>query len=140
MGGDLVETAFLIQGLLAVHQYYVNGNEKEKALAQRIDQIGGMSTGTGIGKAGKTFFTALESDVWLGNEFPCTRLQRMYDYVYSCPPLLLHTEYLRLSIMTVGHRTEPSFLRIKWKESSCTSAIRAPKPDRFSGSIFFPRT
>ena len=36
---DLVETAFLIQGLLAVHQYYVNGNEKEKALAQRIDQI-----------------------------------------------------------------------------------------------------
>ena len=38
-GGDLVETAFLIQGLLAVHQYYVNGNEKEKALAQRIDQI-----------------------------------------------------------------------------------------------------
>ena len=47
--------------------------------------------------------------------------------------LLLPTEYLRLSIMTVGHRTGPSFLRIKWKESSCTSAIRALKPDRFSG-------
>ena len=27
------------QGLLAVHQYYINGNEKEKALAARIDQI-----------------------------------------------------------------------------------------------------
>ena len=38
-GGDLVETAFLMQGLLAVHQYYINGNEKEKALAARIDQI-----------------------------------------------------------------------------------------------------
>lgn len=59
-GGDLVETAFLIQGLLAVHQYYVNGNEKEKALANGIDQIWpGMSTGTGIGKAGKTFFTGI---------------------------------------------------------------------------------
>lgn len=38
-GGDLVETAFMIQGLLAVHQYYVNGNEQEKALAARIDKL-----------------------------------------------------------------------------------------------------
>lgn len=38
-GGDLVETAFLIQGLLAVHQYYVNGSDAEKALASRIDTI-----------------------------------------------------------------------------------------------------
>ncbi len=38
-GGDLVETAFLIQGLLCVHQYYVNGNEKEKAIATRIDKL-----------------------------------------------------------------------------------------------------
>lgn len=38
-GGDLVETAFLIQGLLAVHQYYVNGSEAEKALAARIDKL-----------------------------------------------------------------------------------------------------
>ncbi|MBP1593102.1 MAG: hypothetical protein H6Q12_120 [Bacteroidetes bacterium] len=38
-GGDLVETAFLMQGLLAVHQYYANGNEKEKSLALRIDKI-----------------------------------------------------------------------------------------------------
>ena len=32
----------------------------------------------------KRSLLALESNVWLGNEFPCTRLQRMYDYVYSC--------------------------------------------------------
>lgn len=38
-GGDLVETSFLLQGLLAVHQYYVNGTETEKALAARIDKI-----------------------------------------------------------------------------------------------------
>ncbi len=38
-GGDLVETAFLMQGLLAVHQYYVNGTEKEKKLASRIDKL-----------------------------------------------------------------------------------------------------
>ena len=38
-GGDLVETAFLMQALLAVHQYYINGNEQEKALAARIDKL-----------------------------------------------------------------------------------------------------
>jgi hypothetical protein len=38
-GGDLVETAFLFQGLLAVHQYYINGSDKEKALAKRIDRL-----------------------------------------------------------------------------------------------------
>lgn len=38
-GGDLVETSFLMQGLLAAHQYYVNGNDAEKALAARMDKI-----------------------------------------------------------------------------------------------------
>lgn len=38
-GGDLVETAFLIQGLLCAHQYYVSGSPAEKALAKRIDNI-----------------------------------------------------------------------------------------------------
>ncbi|WP_353329616.1 glucoamylase family protein [Bacteroides sedimenti] len=38
-GGDLVETSFLMQGLLAVHQYYVKGSKKEKALASRIDKL-----------------------------------------------------------------------------------------------------
>lgn len=38
-GGDLVETAFMIQGLLAVHQYYADGSEAEKALAARIDKL-----------------------------------------------------------------------------------------------------
>lgn len=38
-GGDLVETAFLIQGLLTVRQYFEQGNEQEKALAARITDI-----------------------------------------------------------------------------------------------------
>ena len=39
-GGDLVETAFLMQALLCVHQYYVQqGDEQEKALAARIDKL-----------------------------------------------------------------------------------------------------
>ena len=38
-GGDLVETSFLMQGLLCVRQYFANGNEREKALAQRIDKL-----------------------------------------------------------------------------------------------------
>lgn len=38
-GGDLVETAFLIQGLLAAQQYYVNGTKAEQKLAKRMDKI-----------------------------------------------------------------------------------------------------
>ncbi len=38
-GGDLVETSFMIQGLLCVRQYFKEGNEKEKSLAARIDKL-----------------------------------------------------------------------------------------------------
>lgn len=38
-GGDLVETAFLTQGLLCVREYFRNGNEKEKLLAEKIDKL-----------------------------------------------------------------------------------------------------
>lgn len=38
-GGDLVETAFMMQGLLCVRQYFANGNEQEKALAARINKM-----------------------------------------------------------------------------------------------------
>lgn len=38
-GGDLVETAFLVQGLLAAHQYFAPGNERERRLAERIDTL-----------------------------------------------------------------------------------------------------
>src|SRR5690606_35719195 len=38
-GGDLVETAFLVQGMLAVREYFKDGNEEEKALAQKMDEL-----------------------------------------------------------------------------------------------------
>lgn len=38
-GGDLVESAFLMQGLLAVREYYKNGNVQEKDIAEKIDQL-----------------------------------------------------------------------------------------------------
>ncbi len=38
-GGDLVETSYLVQGLLCVRQYFKDGSEEEKALANRIDKL-----------------------------------------------------------------------------------------------------
>ena len=38
-GGDLVETAFLIQGLLTVKEYYLEGNNREKKLSSRIQKL-----------------------------------------------------------------------------------------------------
>ncbi len=38
-GADLVETAFLIQGLLTVQQYFKNGNIAEKAMCDTIQKI-----------------------------------------------------------------------------------------------------
>ncbi|GGC93839.1 hypothetical protein GCM10011508_21290 [Flavobacterium lutivivi] len=38
-GGDLVETAFLCQGLICVREYFKNGNTNEQALAQKADDL-----------------------------------------------------------------------------------------------------
>ncbi|MEN3324974.1 glucoamylase family protein [Mariniflexile soesokkakense] len=38
-GGDLVETAFLVQGLLTVSEYYKKGNEQEQTLVAKIDKL-----------------------------------------------------------------------------------------------------
>ncbi|MBS1933855.1 MAG: beta-glucosidase [Bacteroidetes bacterium] len=38
-GGDLVETCYLLQGLLCVREYFKDGNEQEKKLASRIDAL-----------------------------------------------------------------------------------------------------
>ncbi|MEJ7643620.1 MAG: glucoamylase family protein [Chryseolinea sp.] len=38
-GADLVETSYLLQGLLCVRQYFKDGNQQEKALASRIDAL-----------------------------------------------------------------------------------------------------
>lgn len=38
-GGDLVETAYLVQGLLCVRQYFKDGNRKEQKLAAEINGL-----------------------------------------------------------------------------------------------------
>ena len=38
-GGDLVESSFLLQGLLCVRQYFTTGNSAEKQLAANIDKL-----------------------------------------------------------------------------------------------------
>jgi hypothetical protein len=38
-GADLVETSYMLQGLLAVRQYFMDGNSREKALATDIDKL-----------------------------------------------------------------------------------------------------
>lgn len=38
-GGDLVETSFMLQGLLCVRQYYRDGSDAEKRIAARIDKL-----------------------------------------------------------------------------------------------------
>lgn len=38
-GGDLVETSFMMQGLLCARQYFKEGNSEEKQLANRIDAL-----------------------------------------------------------------------------------------------------
>ena len=84
-GGDLVETAFLIQGLLAVHQLLrQRKRERESPRPTYRPDLAGCRLELVSARRAKRSLLALESDVWLGNEFPCTRLQRMYDYVYSC--------------------------------------------------------
>jgi hypothetical protein len=38
-GADIVETAFLMQGLLTAREYFLHGSEQEKRLALEIDQL-----------------------------------------------------------------------------------------------------
>ena len=38
-GGDLVETAFLCQGLIVIREYFKDGNPSEQALAQKADDL-----------------------------------------------------------------------------------------------------
>ncbi len=38
-GGDLVESSFMLEGLLAARQYFRQGSSAEKALAERIDTL-----------------------------------------------------------------------------------------------------
>jgi hypothetical protein len=57
-GGDLVETSFLLQGLLCVRQYFKDGNDEEKHLAARIDTLWRQLSLIGIAMTGM-FYTGI---------------------------------------------------------------------------------
>lgn len=38
-GGDLVETSFLVAGIITVREYFKNGTTEEKAVAQKFDEL-----------------------------------------------------------------------------------------------------
>ncbi len=38
-GGDIVETAFLVEGIITVREYFKNGNAEEKELAKKMDEL-----------------------------------------------------------------------------------------------------
>lgn len=38
-GGDLVETAYLVQGMIAVQEYFKNGTEREQELSQKMEDL-----------------------------------------------------------------------------------------------------
>lgn len=38
-GGDIVETAFLVQGLICIREYFIDGNTEEKEMAARVDSL-----------------------------------------------------------------------------------------------------
>lgn len=38
-GGDLVETSFMVQGLITVQEYFKNGNEQERALSAKVEKL-----------------------------------------------------------------------------------------------------
>ena len=74
-GGDLVETAFLTQGIICVREYFKNGNEEEKALAAKNGQTLERDRVELVHKRRrKSTLLALVTDLRLGNEFPTTRL------------------------------------------------------------------
>lgn len=58
-GGDLVESSFLMQSLLCVRQYVKDGNEKEKALAAKIDELWQGWNSTGIATATRMYYTGI---------------------------------------------------------------------------------
>jgi len=96
-GGDLVESAFLMQGLLIVREYFKNGSEREQELAQKIDTrlerdgMGLVSERTGCA------LLALESRLWMGDELRPGGLQRMSDHLYT-GSLLAHPSCSRISL------------------------------------------
>lgn len=103
-GGDLVESAFLIQGLLTCRQYFKDGNEGEKALAEKINKLWEEMEWTWYKKADENVLLWHWSPE---HEFKMNHALRGYDetlitYIlaassptYSIDPILYHEGWAR---------------------------------------------
>jgi exo beta-1,2-glucooligosaccharide sophorohydrolase (non-reducing end) len=77
-GGDLVETSFLMQGLLTARQYFNGPNERERDLSRRLTQLlGECRMGLVQGQSAKRFpLLALVAGVELANSSSADWFQR----------------------------------------------------------------
>ena len=83
-GGDLVETAFLVQGIITVREYFKNGNPDEKLLAQKMDDLWKGVEWNWYTKGGeKVLYWHWSPTYGWEMNFLFGRLQRMSHYLHS---------------------------------------------------------
>ena len=84
-GGDLVETSFLMEGLLAARQYFRGNSETEGDLYRQHLRSCGIRVGVGlVSRAGDWRFSllALVGGVGMADSTSAHRLQRSHDYLF----------------------------------------------------------
>lgn len=78
-----METAFLVQGLLAAHQYFAQGNEREPGARTAYRYVVARRRVVVVSQRAERPLLALESRIRVGDEFRRTRVQRVSGDVYS---------------------------------------------------------
>ena len=76
-GGDLVESAFLMQGLLCVRQYCDQNNTAEKALAERINQLWEAMEWDWHTRGGKKVLYCTRSRLQVSTDTTCDGIQNL---------------------------------------------------------------
>ena len=139
-GGDLVETAFLMQGLLAVHQYYANGNDKEKAIAQRIDRLWREVDWDWYRKGGQnvlywhwspTYGWEMDFPIHGYNECMIMYILAAASPTHGVPAAVYHDGWAQNGAIVSPHKVEGIELHLRYQGTEAGTA--------FLGTIFFPR-
>ncbi len=103
-GGDLVETAFMMEGLLSARQYFKNGNEEEKKLAARIDSLWKEVDWNWYRNGQNVLYWHWSPDYGWQMNFPIHGYNECL-ILYVLPHLLLHTACLRRFTTKAGRKT-----------------------------------
>ena len=132
-GGDLVETAFIMQALLSVHQYYIDGSPAEQALAARIDKLWREVDWNFYRQNGQNvlywhwspeYGWEMNFPVHGYNECLIMYILAAASPTHGVPAAVYHEGWAQNGAIVDPH---------KWRISSCICAIKARKPDRSSG-------